>query len=569
MNAAEAVRHLIENDPRFAVGNAEIRGIDYPVFRNAPNSLRAMMQVSRATHGDGDFLIQGDERWSYEGFCADVNRMASALAAHVGVGPGVRVAIAMRNCPEFLILMMAVTSLGGVVVLVNGWWTGAELEYGFTDSGAKVAFADGPRVERISAFAPRMEIRLIGVRDGEAEAPERFSDLLAGGQTTAWPTAPIHPDDDFAIMYSSGSTGHPKGVVLTHRGAISAVYTWVLRAEVAKLLQDPSLGVPVSDAEAPCLMIVTPLFHVTATHPLWLQSIVLGTRVVLMGKWDPAEAARIINREKVHRIMGVPTQTADLLEYAVVTGTAMPTLNYLGSGGAKRPPAQVGQLASAFPGAVIASGWGMTETNAVGLSISGPDYLRNPNATGTLQPPLQRMKIVNDDGVEVPTDAVGELVVKSAGNMRCYLNKPEETAEVLRDGWLYTGDLAKADANGIVTIVDRKKNIIIRGGENIACLEVEAALHGHDDVLEACVFSVPDDRLGESVGAGVQARAGSALNAEELAEFLSGQIAAFKIPTHVWFLDHPLPRGGTDKIDRRALRAACLGDLGTAPRRTG
>ena len=559
MTLGDAADHVMRVDPRFAVTEAVIDGVRFRVFENAPRNLREMLRVGERRHDDGDFVVYRDERWSYAAFLRDTNRVAAMLARDLGVGPGARVAIAMRNYPELLLLMMAIASVGAVAVFVNAWWTAEELEYALQDSEARLVFADAPRFERIGAFAERRGIRLVGVRDAEVSASLTFSDLMAQHTYADWPDAAIAPDADFAVMYSSGSTGHPKGVVLTHRGAISAVYSWLMGGEMARLLQDASLGLPGGETpKPPVVLIATPLFHVTATHPLWLQSIPLGARNVLLRKWDAEEAVRVIQREQVSRFVGVPTQSADLMLAARRLSAEMPSLEYLGAGGAKRPPPQVAELAAAFPRSVIASGWGMTETNALGLTLSGPDYLARPGAAGRLLPPLQDLKIVDDDGEAVPNGMVGELVVKSPANMRGYLNDPEATAAALRDGWLFTGDLATLDDDGFVTIVDRKKNIIIRGGENIACLDVEAAIHRHADVIEAGVFPVPDQRLGETVGAAVHLRDGAALDAEALREFLAEHIAPFKIPEHIWFLDRPLPRGATDKLDRRRLRAERL-----------
>ena len=559
MTVAEAAAHLMQTDPRFAVTEADIRGTRYRVFKNAPDNLREMMRAGATAHGVKDFLVYEGERLSYSAFCDRANRAAHMLTA-MGVRKGDRVALVMRNYPEIVLLMMAVQSIGAIVVPMNAWWTAEELAYGFEDSGAKLAFADGPRHERVATFADAQGIRLIGVRDAEAVAKESFSILLEAVTDTSWPTIEIDPDDDFAVMYSSGSTGHPKGVVQTHRGAISAVYSWVMTGTLARMIADPSVGLPGEDVAngTSVVLVITPLFHVTATHPIWLQALVLGASVVLMHKWDAHRAIELINAEKVTRFLGVPTQSADLMEAARETGATMPSLVYVGAGGAKRPPAQVDPLAEAFPRATIASGWGMTETNALGTGISGPDYRANPGAAGRAIPPLQDFRILNDEGDEVPIGEVGELVVKSPANMRCYLNKPEETAATLQDGWLRTGDLARTDSDGFYYIVDRKKSIIIRGGENISVLEIEAAIHRHRDVLEAGVFSVPDARLGEAVGASVQLRDGIAITEAQLREFLTGVLAPFKIPGHIWFRDTPLPRGGTDKIDRRALRSECL-----------
>ncbi|MEY8841729.1 class I adenylate-forming enzyme family protein, partial [Cribrihabitans sp. XS_ASV171] len=268
------------------------------------------------------------------------------------------------------------------------------------------------------------------------------------------------------------------------------------------------------------------------------------------------EAARLIEEERVTRFVGVPTQSADIRIAAQASGRKLESLTQMVSGGAKRPAAQVSELKAVFPKADVATGWGMTETNALGIGFSGPEYLEHPEAAGRLYPPLQEVRFLGDNGQDVPAGEVGELAIKSVTNMRCYINQPDATADVMQDGWLRTGDLARIDADGIITIVDRKKNIIIRGGENIACLDVEGALHRHPAILEACAFAIPHDRLGEVVGAAVQVRPGMIVTQQEVMTFLERRIARFKIPERLWIQAEPLPRGATDKIDRRAIRTA-------------
>jgi len=453
-------------------------------------------------------------------------------------------------------LMMAITSIGAVVVFLNAWWTTDELDYALSDSGASLVFADGPRFERIAALGPDKTPKMVGLRDAKTEQPT-YENLRAAASAADWPDTAIHPDDDMAVMYSSGTTGHPKGVVQTHRGAISAVFTWAMSLFLPSLMADPN-DPPAPDPGPQSILIVTPLFHVTATHPMFLLSLPMGAKLVLLHKWDAEDAVNTIEREKITRFLGVPTQSADLMQAAKQMGKTLDGLQYVGAGGAKRPASQVGQLQDTFPKAVVASGWGMTETNAVGLGIAGPDYVEKPAAAGRLLPPIQDLAILDDAGNEVPLGEIGELTVKSPANMRCYLNKPEATAEVFQNGWLRTGDLATLDSDGYVTIVDRKKNIIIRGGENIACLDVEGALHKHPAVLEAGAFSVPDERLGETVGVGITFAQGQSATQQDLQTFLKDHIAHFKIPDHFWFLDTALPRGATDKIDRRVLQQNCL-----------
>lgn len=557
MTLDEAVARITTTNPIFAVTTADIRGQSYKVFANIPATTRELLQQSAAAqnaHG-GDYLVFHGERWNYEEFCRDIRQMADALS-RMGMVKGQPVAIAMRNCPELLILFMAITAAGGVAVFLNSWWTTEELDYALRDSAAKLVFADGERVRRIAPLTEALDLTLIGTRDGEDLAVRRFSQVKALGYHLNWPSQDVETDEDMAIMYSSGTTGHPKGVVLTHRGAMNAVFTWLMQGEIAILTTPPPVDAP--PAPRPSYLIVTPLFHVTASHPMFLLSIPAGGKLTVMDKWNADLAVELIDREQVTRFVGVPTQSADLLSAAERAGSSLKSLSFLGAGGAKRPAAQVEGLARAFPQAQVATGWGMTETNANGIGFAGPDYIAHPGACGRLYPPIQELRFLGDDGQDVATGEVGEITVRSPCNMRCYLNKPEATAEAMQDGWLRTGDMGRIDADGIVTIVDRKKNIIIRGGENIACLDVEGALHRHVAVAEACAFAIPDDRLGEVVGAAVMLAPGAATTEAELRAFLEAHIARFKVPERIWLQTAPLPRGTTDKLDRRGIRATCL-----------
>ncbi len=558
MSPQDAVAHILATNPVFAVAETEVRGVTVKAFQNIPPHVPALLPAGRANHGDGawTYLQYQDESWTFDGFCAEVNRVSHQLRDTFGLKQGDRVAVAMRNYPELLTCVLAISSLGGVVVFLNAWWTTEELDYALRDSGARVVFADGPRAERLAPLTDPLELTVIGVRDAEGTAQHSYSTLRDADTAETPPEVTIDTDDDFAVMYSSGTTGHPKGVVQTHRGAVNAVFSWLMQSVIAPLVDPPAPDAP--PPPRPSALVVTPLFHVTATHPLFLLSLPAGAKITLMHKWDAEEAVRLIRDNEITRFLGVPTQSAELMEAARRMNETLPTLDYLGSGGAKRPAAQVAQLAETFPNAGVATGWGMTETNALGIGMIGDDYKARPDAAGKLHPPVQELRMLDDAGNDVPNGTLGEITVKGPNIMRCYLNKPEATAEVLQDGWLRTGDLGVRDDEGFVTILDRKKNIIIRGGENIACLDVEGALHRHPDVLEACAFSVPDDRLGEVVGAAVQLRPGTQLTQAEMAAFLDGHLARFKIPQYLWCQRETLVRGATDKTDRRALRAQCL-----------
>lgn len=558
MTPDAAVQHVINNEPTFEVAEVDVGGTTFKAFKNIPPTVPALMAAGWAQHGDGalEYLAYEGESLTYATFCDHVYRTAHALHDELGIRQGDRVAVAMRNYPELLVLILAISSVGATVVFVNAWWTSEELDYALRDSEAKTVFADGSRLDRLMPLQKQLGLTLVGVRDGIGRTPQDYETLRDGAARADAPDIAIDTDDDFAVMYSSGTTDHPKGVVQTHRGAVNAVFSWLMQSVVAPLVDPPAADAPAPPR--PSALVVTPLFHVTATHPLFLLSLPAGAKITLMHHWDANEAVRLIRDNQITRFLGVPTQSADLMQAAREMNETLPTIDYMGAGGAKRPAAQVAQLAKAFPKADIATGWGMTETNALGIGMIGDDYVERPESAGRLHPPVQELKILDDAGREVPIGSMGEITVKSPANMRCYLNNPKASAETLKDGWLHTGDLGMVDAMGYVTILDRKKNIIIRGGENIACLDVEGALHRHPDVVEACAFSVPDDRLGETVGASVQLRDGKDISQQQMAEFLDGILAKFKTPTQLWRQHVPLTRGATDKIDRRAIRTACL-----------
>lgn len=552
MSREEAIDHVLRTNPRFSIGQTRIWGSPFTVFTNAPVNLQALLQEAVSSYGSRDFLVYQSERWTYSEFAAEVNRAAHMLTSELSVQSGDRIALAMRNYPEMAILLMAIVSIGAVVVPLNAWWSGEELAFAVNDSDVRVVFADGDRYTSLEPHISTLPVTLVGVRD--ASGPLQYADLLARSLDDSWPDVEVAPDDDFAVMYSSGSSGRPKGVLLTHRGAVSSIHSWRMGEEVAALMNPQAAA---NKTGLPAYLIVTPLFHVTALHSMFLRGLSLGARMVLMYKWDPKEAAAIVEREQITRFVGVPTQSAELGRTAEKLGVALTSLDTVASGGAKRPAAEVLQLAERFPEANIATGWGMTETNSLGILLSGPEYVDNPDAAGRLTPPLQEMRIVDEAGNDVPAGDVGELVVRSPANMRGYLNLPEETRETLQDGWLFTGDLARVEESGLIYIVDRKKSIIIRGGENISCLEVEGALHQHPAIAEACVFPVADERLGEIVGAAVYVQEGYDIDQDGIRDFLKDRLAAFKIPERVWIWHTPLPKGGTGKLDRKVLQAHC------------
>ena len=548
----EAIQQVIARDPLFHVEERVIRGEKLRVFVNAPDSLRGLLMLSADRYADSELMLYRDERITYGAFAERVWRFAHHLEMEYQVGPGDRVAVAMPNNPEYLIAVLAIASLGAVVVYLNAWWTTPELEYGFQDSGAQLAVVDDERAQRIVPFSQTLAITLI-----KKEVLLPLESALPPCEVP--PSCDIKPDDDYAIMYTSGSTGHPKGVVLTHRSTLTALWSWLMIGPLLEATRkQPVAALDSAGAPLPLTNLVTvPFFHISGINACFLLNLCVGGKVIILPKWNADEAVALIDREQVTRFWGVPTMSAELSAAADKAGSTLSTLGTIDAGGAKRPPSQVKGLADQFSQAQPATGFGMTETNGLGIRMAGDEYIAEPGAAGRLTPPVQAMQIVDEEGSQVPSGTVGELQLKSAANMRCYLNQPEATAATLSQGWLKTGDLAYANETGLVFIVGRKKDIVIRGGENIACTEVEAALYQvSSGIKEASVFSIPDKRLGETVGAALYVK--PTVDVAMLNSELKMILAKFKLPERYWVYPTRLPRGATEKIDKRQIRNSCL-----------
>jgi acyl-CoA synthetase (AMP-forming)/AMP-acid ligase II len=548
--AASAFKLLVEN-PFFKVGAAQIRGNEYRVFENAPKNLVGIFALG-VPHGEKDFIYYEGEVWTHARLWSEALRFATALSEGLGVKKGDRVAIAMRNFPEWCAAYMAVISLGAVVVPLNAWWKTEELRYALKDCGAKIVVVDDKRLEYVRGFKSALGLKLILVRAKGEGADYAYADLVALSRPADLSNVAIDPEDDFSIYYTSGSTGNPKGVILTHRGAITTLMSWTL---IMAAITDANGGKPLH-GDNPGVLLGIPLFHVTGSHAIFMMSWIFGRRMAMAYRWDARAAIDLINRHRLTNFVGVPSQSFELIEAA--GSTPMPTLLDIGSGGAKRPPEHVARLKEKFPNANPSSGYGLTETNASGCVISLSDYQRRPDSTGRALPPCCDIKIVGEHG-DCKTGEVGEIWIRTAANFRAYLNLPQDTAKALTpDGWFKSGDLGRIDEEGFVTIVDRLKDLIIRGGENISCLEVEARAYQHPAVAQALVFSVPDEALGERVGLVVYPKEGARFDPQELRDFMSRELATFKLPERIWASPQPLPKLGTEKFDKQMIRRIAL-----------
>ena len=549
----QAIAELTAPGRDYELAERDVGGRRCRVFVNAPESLRVLFEEAVS---DATFVVYGDERLSYRETWARAAALGHVLRHDYGIEPGDRVAISMRNYPEWIVGFMAVTAIGGIAVAMNAWWTPEEMAYGLDDCGARVLLADRERLERFEACDPRPDVRPISVRvDAPAAGTARIEDLLAAAGEVAMPAVEVTPDMPATIFYTSGSTGHPKGVVSTHRNILHALLSWELDMRAAVLTSG------VEPPEPPFqrgTLLAVPLFHATGSHAVYLMSYRAQRKLVSMYKWDPELAAELIEREKITQFVAPAAMTGDLVRIARETDRDLGSLATVGGGGAPRAPEQVRQIGASFANAMPNTGWGMTETNAIGTGIAGEDYLTRPESSGRCSAVLD-LKIVDPEGRALPAGERGELLVRGTSVFQGYWNRPEVNAEVFVDGWFRTGDVAYLDGEGFLFIVDRIKDLIIRGGENIGCGEVEAALLAHPDVFEAAVYAVPDERLGEEVGATVFGRN---LEAEALRSYLAAHLARFQIPRYLTIADAPLPRTASGKILKRELKAAAAASAG-------
>jgi acyl-CoA synthetase (AMP-forming)/AMP-acid ligase II len=442
---------------------------------------------------------------------------------------------------------MAALKAGAVATLLNGWWEPHELAHALELTAPALILADPPRARRIAAAGNWPTIGLAIDRPlAEALAP-----LLDGGEQGA-ELPDVAPDDDATILFTSGSTGEAKGALSTHRAVTTGVYTYSTGLMVLKEILIGEGRPPAS----PRTLLSVPLFHVTGEVPVLLNSFVIGRGMVIMPKWDATEALRLIEQERITYFVGVPTMSLELMNHPDRDKYDLTSLTDITGGGAPRPVAHVERLRQSFPNSQPALGYGLTETNAVGCANIWGNYAAKPASTGRPQAPFVELAILGDGDHHLAAGERGEIGIRTAANIKNYWRNPQATADAFTaDGYVRTGDVGYLDEDGYLFIVDRKKDIIIRGGENISSAEVEAALYACPDIAEASVFGTPDERLGEVPIAVIHPRDGSGLDEAGLRAFLVGKLAGFKIPARMIFTDEPLPLLGTGKIDRVALKA--------------
>ena len=535
---------------RFEIEDVDVLGVKTKVFAGTPPNMRYLFAAAAAR--TDDFIVFEDERWPMPKVIELIGQIGHALVHDLDVAKGDRVAIAMRNYPEWIAAFAAITSVGAIAVPMNAWWQTDEMVFALADSDAKVVFADADRLARLRAAEPgSVSVKVVTVRDVVSSATGdviALEDLLVAGAML--PDVEIDPDDDATILYTSGTTGHPKGAVSTHRAVLSALMAFAARGAV-NALREPEEPDP--DRPQTAFMLCVPLFHVTGLVPVMLGAFVGGSKLVMTYKWDPARALELIEQERVTSFVGVPTMSWDLLEAPSFAERDTSSLRSVGGGGAPMPPELVKRIDDNFRRGRPSLGYGMTETNAYGPGNSGDDFISHPTSTGR-QVPVMDLKVTDPLGGDLPQGETGEIWFRGPMLIRGYWNRPEATADTIVDGWLRSGDIGRVDDEGFVYVSDRAKDMILRGGENIYCAEVEAAIYEHPAVYEAAVYGIPHERLGEELACHVMVKPGETLEVGDLQRFVGERLANFKVPTRVTIVTEQLPRNASGKILKRELR---------------
>ena len=539
---------LIAPGAQFEINEIEAHGNTIKNYAAAPGSLRELWLASTA-FSEREYLVYQEERWTYAQAHQQVASLANWLVQQ-GIQPGDTVAIAMRNYPEWMLSYWAILSTGATVVGINAWWVTSEMEYGLRDSDPKAIILDAERFARVKDLVG--DIKVVGVRMEETPGVTPWESVMQTGGSL--PDVEVDSDSDACIFYTSGTTGKPKGAQLTHRGCVANVMSIAFWGATQTALGVRN-GLVKADAEPviPISLVTTPLFHVTANNCVAQGTTLAGGKLVHLYRWDAGEALRLIEQESITGLTGVPVMAREVISHPDFAKTDTSSLLSLGGGGAQLQPDLVGKIDTSVQNARPNTGYGMTETCGIITSISGDYFVDRPASCGPAMP-CYEAKCVDSDGQEVAPGETGELWVKGAQVIRGYLNREKETAEDIVDGWLKTGDVAYIDPDGFIFIVDRLKDMVLRGGENVYCAEVESAIYEHEAIAECSVFGVPDDRLGEEVGIAVYCKPGKSVTADELRAHCEPFIARHKIPRYFWFIDTALPRNASGKFLKRELR---------------
>lgn len=552
---AEATAQLTGPGAPWELETRTIDGVELRLYKNAPKTLPELFDAGRA-HGDKEFIVFGNERWSFNDFFKRVDAITDVLQHRFSVRKGDRVAIAMRNYPEWMAAYCAIAQTGAIIVPLNSWGQAEEIAYGLQDSGSRVVFCDQRRLDPIADLLSTLNVDAIVARPEDVPLPARayeFNALVATIKSPHMDVVAIDTEDTAQIMYTSGTTGKPKGAESSHRAINQAVFNFEFGGIASAMTNPDSIGAMLQKGFAPKVMLGVPLFHVSGCYTVFLMSLRAGRPIVVMYKWDVETALQTIEKERITMVSAVPTMLWEMLNAPQWSKYDTSSLFSLGAGGAAQPPKMPQKIRERVRDAFPGTGYGMTESNATGFAVTGAAYDHKP-LSGGLRTPIVDVKICDEEGNELPLGQHGEIWLRSPTLVKGYWNKPEATAETFRDGWLVTGDIGYRDEEDYIFLTDRAKDMIIRGGENIYSAEIEACVLMHDDIIEVAAFGIPHESFGEELAVALTIRTGARLDADGVRGHVSSLLAGFKVPAHVFFHHEPLPRNATQKVLKKSLR---------------
>ena len=553
----DKILEITADDAPFALREFDVDGQLLKGFVNAPADLVQLLQAGRG-HGSKTFIVYEGRRLSFDQFFEQVDILGSQLQTHYGVGRGDRIAIAMRNAPEWAIAFVAAALCGAVIVPLNSWGKTDELLYGLQDCGASILVCDSQRFGLIEHSLEDLALQLIVVEpvaDPQSEKVSSFANVLARGLAEPFNIAKVAPNDSAIIIYTSGSTGFPKGAIQRHVSVSQALMNMYFLGMLTMAMEGPRELRGGSEQETPLLTV--PLFHGTGLVSGLLMPLQLGQKVVMMYKWDTEDALKLIESEKITGLTSVPAVLQNLFTHPAYEQYDTSSLFRVGAAGAATPEGLPELIESKIDKVSRSAGWGMTETMSVGTTMSGEIYNLNPAASG-IQSPLVELRFVGADGKPLPQGEIGEIQIRGITVCAGYWNRPEASAEIRDGSWMKTGDLGKLDSDGFLHITGRIKEIVIRGGENIYPGEIENVAYSLEPIQEVVVFGIPDADMGEEMVMVAYAKPSAGISADDLRAHVTTKLAAYKVPKYIDLVEEPLPQNASGKLFKRKIQEEYL-----------